>query len=50
MGVFAEVQGPKQREIIEIFRIGATFYLLALDREKGRFVEGNQNLARKYSS
>lgn len=36
-----EVQGPKEREIIEIFRIGSTFYLLALYRNKEHFVKGN---------
>lgn len=35
------MQGPKEREIIEIFRIGSTFYLLALYRNKEHFVKGN---------
>lgn len=41
-----KVQGPKEREVREIFRTGAMFYVLALFRKKGRFVEGNQNLVR----
>lgn len=41
-----KVQGPKEREFREIFRTGTMFYVLALFRKKGRFVEGNQNLVR----